>query len=114
MDIGDHNDRSERYINAFAADSDLDKILCESDPSLSDDYWMDEIRNMSAVTAGIPTNVLTPKLLASMWRIGLETARNTLKTTAQSIIRQAVHLLEQRYKTAHKQFRYNQLNDRLM
>ena len=108
----DSGDRLTRHIGAFAAGNDLENVLCEADPTLSDNYWMEEIRNMAPVSTGNPTKKLTPEILSSMWGIGLETARNTLNATTQSVIWQSVHPLERRYRTAHKQFRYNQLNDR--
>ena len=108
----DKNDRSDRYINAFTAVNDLENILCGVDSALSDNYWMNKIRHILAVSAGEPTTALTPELLASMWSIGSETAKNSLSSTTQSIIRQAVYLLGLRYWTAHKQFFYDHFNDK--
>jgi hypothetical protein len=47
--------------------------------------------------------------LARKWRIGLETARKTLKVTTQFGIRHALHPLRRRYRTDHMALRYQRL-----
>ena len=108
----DSGDNLNRFMGAFAVGNDLENVLCEVDPTLSDNYWIGELRYLAPVASTAPTTGLTPELLSCMWGIGLETAKLTLEATTQSIIRQSVHPLERRYRTAHKQFRYSQLNDR--
>ena len=47
--------------------------------------------------------------LARKWRVGLETARKTLKATTQYGIRHALHPLRRRYRTDHMSLRYRRL-----
>ena len=60
------NDGSDRYTNTFTNVNGLGKILCVVAPNLSDNYWIDEIINMSAVSAVISTNASAPELLVSI------------------------------------------------
>jgi len=46
---------------------------------------------------------ITPEELARKWRVGLQTARNTLKTTTQFGVRHAIHPLKRRYRTDNMQ-----------
>ncbi len=49
------------------------------------------------------------KKLASLWRIGLETAKKTLKVTTQKGIQNSSHPIEQIFRTRQSQLRYKQL-----
>ena len=44
-------------------------------------------------------SIHTPEALAKKWRIGIETARETIAATTQLGIRQAIHPLTRRYRT---------------
>ena len=73
---------------------------------------MDAVSKVCAVKTKEKIGPVSSERLAKIWGIGLDTAKTTLNATTQFIIRQGVHPLERRYRTAHKQYRYNVLNDR--
>jgi hypothetical protein len=54
--------------------------------------------------------VVTAEELSRKWRVGINTARQTLKATTQRGIRTAVHPLTRRYRTDHFSLRYRRLN----
>jgi hypothetical protein len=52
---------------------------------------------------------ISPEILAEKWRIGLQTAKDTLNATTQLGIRHAVHPLRRRYRTDILSLRYPRL-----
>jgi hypothetical protein len=52
---------------------------------------------------------LSPELLLQRWGIGIETAKNTIKVTAQKGIRSILYPIERCFKTKQAQLRYKQL-----
>ena len=102
----------ERQINAVSRISVVDTVLEDIDPMLSDICMLETMCRISAVSTDDKRGPISSQRLSRIWGIGLDTAKNTLSATTQSIIRQGVHPLERRYRTAHKQYRYNTLNDR--
>jgi hypothetical protein len=50
--------------------------------------------------------------LARMWKIGLDTAGNTLKATTQLVVRHALHPLHRCFRTEAAQLRYPRLGGR--
>jgi hypothetical protein len=53
----------------------------------------------SQLTSATRHSIVTPEALSNKWRIGLDTAKNTLKVTTQFGIRHATHPLKRRYRT---------------
>ena len=55
---------------------------------------------------------ISPEALAEKWKIGLQTAKDTLKVTTQNGIRHALHPLKRRYRTDNMSLGYRRLNIR--
>ena len=54
---------------------------------------------------------ITPENLSKVWRIGLDTAKKTLRVTTQRGVRTAVHPITRRYRVDHLALHRNRLND---
>ena len=52
-------------------------------------------------------SVVSAEELAKEWRIGINTAKLTLKATTQFGLRHALHSIHRRYRTDHMSLRYN-------
>lgn len=101
----------ESTVNIYNID-DFNERICSSC----------SVRTVRSVSAVMPTDVPTPNTfvsgdrksdvsyqsLAEKWHIGFETAKKTLKSTTQRLIRSAVLPLSRRYK-ADRMFRLPQL-----
>jgi hypothetical protein len=71
----------------------------------------DDDRKISAVGSKTRHSDVTPEELSRKWRVGIDTARQTLKVTTQLGVRTAVHPLTRRYRTDHFTLRYKRLNE---
>ena len=67
-------------------------------------------RKVSAIGSKTRHSIVSPEELSRKWRVGINTARETLKATTQRGIRTAVHPLTRRYRTDHFSLRYRRLN----
>ena len=67
---------------------------------------------VSAVNTKSRHSSVTPEELARKWRIGLQTAKDTLKVTTQNGIRHALHPLKRRYRTDNMSLSLRRLNTR--
>ena len=67
-------------------------------------------RKVSATGSKTRHSIVSPEELSRKWRVGNNTARETLKATTQRGIRTAVHPLTRRYRTDHFLLRYRRLN----
>jgi hypothetical protein len=76
---------------------------------LPDNPQEDE-RKVTAIGTKTRHSQVSPEDLSRKWRVGIGTARQTLKATTQRGIRTAVHPLTRRYRTDHFSNRYKRLN----
>jgi hypothetical protein len=74
----------------------------------------DESRQMgSAIVSDRRHSVVSAEELAKKWRIGINTAKLTLKATTQFGLRHALHTIHPCYRTEHMLLRSNRLNTTL-
>ena len=71
-----------------------------------------KMTKVSAVNTRSRHADVTPEVLAEKWRIGLQTAKDTLKVTTQNGIRHALHPLKRRYRTDTMSLGYRRLSTR--
>jgi hypothetical protein len=78
------------------------------------DTVTDTNRNCPIGIAAVETNsrhsLVTPEEVSRKWRIGLETAQQTLRVTTQQGIRTALHPITRRYRVDHIDLNRNRLN----
>jgi hypothetical protein len=101
-----------RGLMAFDYEHETEKVIEKLDPVYSASHFIKAISRIYKVVSEKTRNAISADNLASIWGIGLDAAKATLNVTTQSFIRQGVKPMEQRYRTAHRQFFYDQLNDR--
>ena len=82
-------------------------------PALISNVRVKTYNNTSAVNSQERHSEISPENLASKWKIGLQTARDTLKVTTQLGIWHAVHPLKRRYRTDHLSLSYRRLSTRI-
>ena len=72
-------------------------------------------RKIGAIGSAVGTksrhSQVSAEELSRKWRVGINTARQTLKVTTQLGVRTAVHPLTRRYRTDHFTLRYKRLNE---
>ena len=67
-------------------------------------------RNVSSVGSKMRHSIESLEELSQKWRVGVNTARATLKATTQRGIRTAVHRLTRRCQTDHLSMRHRRLD----
>ena len=69
-----------------------------------------ERRDIATVTAVERHSKHSPETLAKMWKIGLQTAKDTMRVTTQHGIRHALHPISRRYRVDHIHLHRNRLH----
>jgi hypothetical protein len=108
--ILEHN-RGDYYIN-----SNQRQIMCLHSNDTTEISWAynDHVflsRNLGSTTF-IREFQTSAEKLATLWNIGLETAKKTIQVTTQKGIRTTTYPIKQRFRTRQAQLRYNQLGGR--
>jgi hypothetical protein len=105
-------EESGKYTNDDMLLSHVSEALSDHTmlPRMISAIQVESAQSVGMLTSKTRHSAVSPEELSRKWRIGLETARNTLKATTQYGVRHATNPLRRRYRTDLLLTKYRRLN----